>query len=36
MIQEKNTEIEPERLEIIPYATLCVSCQQAQTKYKGV
>lgn len=23
--------IKPERLEIIPYATLCVDCQQAQT-----
>jgi DnaK suppressor protein len=31
-----GTEIEPERLEIIPYATLCVTCQQAQTKFKGV
>jgi DnaK suppressor protein len=28
--------IELERLEIIPYATLCVNCQQAQTKNKGV
>lgn len=25
-------DIEPERLEIIPYAILCVHCQQAQTK----
>lgn len=28
--------IPPERLEIIPYATLCVNCQQSETKFKGV
>lgn len=27
-----DEDIEPERLEIIPYAILCVHCQQAQTK----
>jgi RNA polymerase-binding transcription factor DksA len=33
--QECGQSIMPERLKILPYATLCVNCQSAQEKNYG-